>query len=194
MPSPETARILAVEDTGSAAGVAITTLARSPQTIATLADIMIDVVAGGASVSFMHPLARGDAEAFWEGSLAAAERGERVVFGALDGDTLVATVTLQLACPPNQPHRGEIAKMMTRPGHRGRGIATRLLRAAEARAVAAGKTLLVLDTAVEDGASDFYRRLGYSEAGIIPGYAFTPHGGLSGTRIFWKRIGASSVA
>jgi ribosomal protein S18 acetylase RimI-like enzyme len=190
MASPETARILAVDETDSAAGGAITALDRSPQTIAALADIMIDVVAGGASVTFMHPLAKADAAAFWEASLAAAGRGERVVFGGFDGDALVATVTLQLACPPNQPHRGEIAKMMTRQSHRGRGIATRLLRAAEARAGAEGKTLLVLDTAVDGGASDFYRRLGYSEAGVIPDYAHKPHGGLSDARIFFKRIGA----
>jgi ribosomal protein S18 acetylase RimI-like enzyme len=193
MVSHETARIVAVARTDPAVGIAIMTLDRSPPTIATLADIMVEVVAGGASVHFMHPLAKTDAAAFWEGSLAAAERGERVVFGARDGDALVATVTLQLACPPNQPHRGEIAKMMTRPSHRGRGIATRLLRAAEGRAVAEGRTLLVLDTAVEDGASGFYERLGYTEAGVIPDYAFKPHGGLTGSRFFFKRIGAAAA-
>jgi ribosomal protein S18 acetylase RimI-like enzyme len=193
MASPESPRILAIDGTDPAAGAAITTLNRSPQTIATLADIMVEVVAGGASVHFMYPLAKADAAAFWERSLEAAARGERVVFGALDGDALVATVTLQLAMPPNQPHRGEIAKMMTRPSHRGRGIATTLLRAAEARAVAEGRTLLVLDTAVEDGASVLYRRLGYTEAGVIPDYAFKPHGGLTGSRFFFKRIGAAAA-
>jgi ribosomal protein S18 acetylase RimI-like enzyme len=176
----------------SAAGPLVTTLDRSPQTVATLAEIMVDVVAGGASVHFLHPLALSDATAFWEQSFAAAARGERIVFGGLDGGVLVATVTLQLACPPNQPHRGEIAKMMTRRGHRGRGIATRLLHAAEARAIAEGRTLLVLDTAVDDGASGLYERLGYTEAGVIPDYAYRPHGELTGTRYFYKRIGAAA--
>jgi len=28
-------------------------------------------------------------------------------------------------------------------------------------------------------------------AGVIPDYAFKPHGGLSGTMIYWKRIHAA---
>jgi hypothetical protein len=57
--------------------------------------------------------------AFWTNSLAAAEAGGRVVLGAMDEGELVGTVTLHLDCPPNQPHRGEIAKMMTRVNRRG---------------------------------------------------------------------------
>jgi ribosomal protein S18 acetylase RimI-like enzyme len=48
--------------------------------------------------------------------------------------------------------------------------------------------LLVLDTAVEDGASRLYERLGFTFAGIIPDFALKPHGGLTGTMIYWKRI------
>jgi GNAT superfamily N-acetyltransferase len=172
--------------------IEIAPLAPEPEVLNDLADILIDVVAGGASVHFMHPLSVADATTFWESSLAAAARGERIIFGAFDDGALVATVTLQLAMPPNQPHRAEIAKMMTRRSHRGRGIASRLLQTAEARAVTEGRSLLVLDTAVEDGASDFYARLGYVEAGVIPDYAYKPHGGLTGTRLFWKRLGAAA--
>jgi ribosomal protein S18 acetylase RimI-like enzyme len=172
--------------------IVIAPLAPKPEVVRDLAGMLIEVVENGASVSFMHPLSAADATAFWESSLAAAARGERVVFGARDAGALVATVTLQLAMPANQPHRAEIAKMMTRPSHRGRGIASRLLQTAEARAVAEKRSLLVLDTAVEDGASGFYVRLGYTEAGVIPDYACKPHGGLSGTRLFWKRLGTAA--
>jgi ribosomal protein S18 acetylase RimI-like enzyme len=172
--------------------IVIVPLAPEPEVVRDLAEMLIEVVANGASVSFMHPLSVADATAFWESSLAAAARGERIVFGAFDSGILVATVTLQLAMPPNQPHRAEIAKMMTRPSHRGRGIASRLLRTAEARAIAEKRSLLVLDTAVEDGASGFYAGLGYTEAGVIPDYAYKPHGGLIGTRLFWKRLGAAA--
>ena len=156
-----------------------------------LSDILIETVAAGGSVSFMHPLARPDAEAFWAGSLTAAGRGGRILLGAWDGERLAGTVTLLLDCPPNQPHRGEIAKLMVRPSHRGRGIATALMRRAEAEAVAQGRTLLVLDTASEDGAAELYEGLGYQFVGEIPDYALKPHGGLTGTRIYFKRIGAS---
>lgn len=133
-----------------------------------LCEILIEVVADGGSVSFMHPMNPAMAAEFWEGALSAAERGERIILGAWEGDLLVSTVTLQLLLPPNQPHRAEIAKMMTRPSHRGRGAATALLKAAEALAVEHGRTLLVLDTATEDGASRLYERMGFTFAGEIP--------------------------
>ena len=170
------------------ATLAIHALEDTPQVRAALTEILIEVVAAGASVHFMHPLKREDANLFWDSALAAAARGERVILGAWDGDYLTGTVTLQLHCPPNQPHRAEIAKMMTRLSHRGRGIGTALLQAAEKLAVQYRRTLLVLDTAQDEGASAFYERQGYRLAGEIPGYAFRPHGALTATMIYWKRI------
>jgi ribosomal protein S18 acetylase RimI-like enzyme len=163
-----------------------------PPTRTMLTDMLVEVVGGGGSVSFMHPLSMDAADAFWAESLAAAARGERVVLGAWDGPLLAATVTLLLDCPPNQPHRAEIAKMMTRISHRGRGFASALMRAAEALAVGQGKTLLVLDTATEGGAAGLYEQLGFTHAGTIPDYALKPHGGLTGTMLYWKRIGPAA--
>ena len=172
--------------------IQIAPLAASPQICAALSQILIEVVANGGSVSFMHPLAPDAAEAFWAGSLAASARGERIVLGAFDDGTLVGTVTLLLDCPPNQPHRAEIAKLMTRASHRGRGVAKALMRAAERLAVERARTLLVLDTATDGGASALYQGLGFTLAGEIPDYALKPHGGLTGTMIYWKRPGDRS--
>jgi ribosomal protein S18 acetylase RimI-like enzyme len=171
--------------------LSIAALHSSPETIAALSDLLIESVAAGGSVSFMHPLAPQDAAAFWSASLAAADADSRVILGAMEGDRLVSTVTLLLDCPPNQPHRGEIAKMMTRVDRRGRGIARALMVEAERIAVARGRTLLTLDTATDEGAGPFYEKLGFTRAGVIPDYAYKPHGGLSGTIIYWKRIGAA---
>jgi ribosomal protein S18 acetylase RimI-like enzyme len=170
------------------AAVTITQLRAGASVQTMLADLLVETVASGGSVSFMHPLAPAAAEAFWDGALAAAGRGERIVFGAWDGEALVGTVTLLLDLPPNQPHRAEIAKMMTRVSHRGRDTAPALLRAAEDVALENGRSLLVLDTATEDGAAGLYERLGFTLAGEIPGYALKPHGGLTGTLIYWKRL------
>ncbi|MFC3835578.1 MULTISPECIES: GNAT family N-acetyltransferase [Deinococcus] len=159
------------------------------QDIDPLTDLLIETVAAGGSVSFLHPLPPPEARAFWQGSLDAAARGGRVVYGAWDGDQLVSTVTLLLDCPPNQPHRAEIAKMMTRVACRGRGIATTLLRVAEAEAIRRGRTLLVLDTSVDGGASRLYEGAGYTLVGEIPDYALTPDGRLNGTLIYYKRLG-----
>src|SRR5260370_10067071 len=106
-------------------------LQAAPQAHAALSEILIEAVASGGSVSFMHPLAQQTADQFWRESLAAADRGDRIVLGAFDGESLIGTVTLLLSFPPNQPHRAEIAKMMTQISHRGRGVATSLMRAAE---------------------------------------------------------------
>ena len=180
---------MTVQSVRAAPEVRIEPLRSSPETIDALAALLCEVVDGGASVSFMAPLARHDAATFWTRSLAAADEGGRVVLGAMEENQLVGTVTLHLDCPPNQPHRGEIAKMMTRVSHRGRGIATDLMREAERIAVDRGRTLLTLDTADEDGAGPFYEKLGFIRAGGIPNFALKPYGGFCGTIIYWKRIG-----
>ncbi len=172
---------------------AILPLQDAPAIRAALSTLLVETVAGGGSVSFMHPLPFTDAEAFWKDSLASTARGERIVLGAFDGDALIGTVTLLLDLPPNQPHRAEIAKMMTRVSHRNRGAATALMHTAEQLAIERGRTLLVLDTAVDEGASGLYEKLGFQLTGIIPDYALKPHGGLTGTMIYWKRIGGAKA-
>jgi ribosomal protein S18 acetylase RimI-like enzyme len=173
--------------------VEIYPLTANPQVITALTDILIEVVAGGGSVSFMHPLAPETATAFWTTALASAARDERIILGAFASSILVGTVTLLLDCPQNQPHRAEIAKLMTRTTHRGQGIARLLMQAAETIAISRGRTLLTLDTAVEGGAASLYEGLGYQKTGVIPDYALLPHGGLTGTIIYWKRLGPHTV-
>jgi ribosomal protein S18 acetylase RimI-like enzyme len=173
----------------SASEINIKPLHNTPQTREALSEMLVEVVANGGSVGFMHPLPLNAANAFWEGSLNAAARGERIILGAFDSGNIVGTVTLLLSLPPNQPHRAEIAKMMTRISHRGRGIAKALMQVAERLATERGKTLLVLDTAEEEGASALYEKLGFTLTGVIPDYALKPHGGLTGTMVYWKRIG-----
>jgi ribosomal protein S18 acetylase RimI-like enzyme len=169
--------------------ITIAPVAASPRNLEALAEILIEVVANGGSVSFMHPLAPERARTFWADALAAAACGERIVLGAFEDGHLVGTVTLLLNCPPNQPHRAEIGKLMTRVSHRGRGIAKALMLAAERAAIDRGRSLIVLDTAVDGGAAGLYEGLGFTLAGVIPDYAYKPHGGLTGTMIYWKRPG-----
>lgn len=159
-----------------------------------LARILIDTVAGNGSVGFMHPLPMDEALAFWDGAFAAAERGERLILGALDGERLLGSVTLLLAMAPSQPHRAELSKFIVSPEARGRGVGAALLQAVEAQAMARGRSLLVLDTSVVEGASSLYRRHGYREVGVIPGFALKPLGELADTRLFCKQLPASIKA
>jgi GNAT superfamily N-acetyltransferase len=151
-----------------------------------LSDVLIDCVEGGASVSFMLPMSRAKADAFWRGVAASVARGERLVFAAeeLDG-TIVGTVQIILAQPENQPHRGDLAKMLVHRRARKRGIGAALLEAAERGALEAGKTLLVLDTASGD-AERLYAREGWQRCGVIPDYALWPDGRPCATTYFFK--------
>jgi ribosomal protein S18 acetylase RimI-like enzyme len=172
--------------------IAIRPLGPDPATHAMLCEMLVETVAHGGSVGFMHPLDPRDAAAFWDGALAAAARGGRIVLGAWADARIVGTVSLLLDLPPNQPHRAEIAKMMTRVAWRGRGVARALLETAEALAIERGRTLLVLDTASEAGASGLYEKCGYRLAGEIPDFALKPQGGLTGTKLYWRRIGSAA--
>lgn len=158
-----------------------------------LADVLIDCVEGGASVGFMLPLEHERAEAYWANMLDSASRGERIVLVAEEQDsaTVVGTVQVILTAPQNQPHRGEIAKMLVHSRARRRGLAEALMRAAEAAAFEAGKTLLVLDASSAD-AQRLYQRLGWQRVGAIPGYALWPHGGFVDTTVFYKNLTARS--
>jgi len=176
------------------ADIEIKPLGPSPAIRTMLSELLIEAVANGGSVSFMDPLPPETADQFWEIALAAAVRGDRIVLGAYDGDLLVGTLTLVLDLAQNQPHRAELVKMITRISHRGRGVATALLRRAESMALARGRTLLVLDTASDGGAAALYESVGFQLCGEIPDYAFKPQGGLTGTKFYWKRLGAPAVA
>jgi ribosomal protein S18 acetylase RimI-like enzyme len=163
-------------------------LQRDPQIIQALAQLLVDTVAARGSIGFMHPVNMDTAKAFWKSAMDAAGRDERVILGAFEDKILLGTVTLILNCPPNQPHRAEIAKMMTRLDRRGQGVGKALVQAAEEIAAARGRTLINLDTAEEEGAAGFYESLGYQKVGVIPDYALKPYGGLTGTVIYWKRL------
>jgi GNAT superfamily N-acetyltransferase len=150
-----------------------------------LSDVLIDCVEGGASVSFMLPMTRGKAEAFWRGAAASVARGERFVLAAEDAAGIVGTVQVILAQPENQPHRGDLAKMLVHRRARRQGIGEALLIAAERHALGAGKTLLVLDTASDD-AERLYVRQGWQRCGQIPQYALWPDGRPCATTYFFK--------
>jgi GNAT superfamily N-acetyltransferase len=153
-----------------------------------LSDVLIDCVDGGASVSFMAPLTRDKADAFWSDAMAGAARGERLLLVAEDANAvIVGTVQVVFAQPENQPHRADIAKMLVRRMSRGRGVGEALLERAESLARQAGKSLLVLDTASAD-AERLYARRGWQRCGVIPGFALLPYGGLCDTTVFYKAL------
>ena len=156
-----------------------------------LSDVLIDCVEGGASVSFMLPMTRDKAENFWRNVAAGVVRGDRVILAAEDAEgTIVGTVQVVWAQPENQPHRGDIAKMLVHRRARRLGVGATLLAAAERSALSNGKTLLVLDTVTGADAERMYVREGWQRCGVIPDYALWPNGGFCATTVFFKQLRA----
>ena len=154
-----------------------------------LVDILIDCVEGGASVSFMRPMTQDKARGFWRAVLDSAARGERIVLVARDdGGVPFGTVQVVTDLPENQPHRGDVAKMLVHRRARRRGVARSLMQAAEAAAREAGRTLLVLDTVTGGAAESLYAQLGWLRCGVIPGYALMPDGEPCATTVFYKSL------
>jgi len=159
-----------------------------------LATILRECVNAGASVSFLPPLAAEAALGFWQRAASDVAQGKRGVLAAwLDG-VLVGTVQLDLAMPPNQPHRADVQKLLVLPQARRRGVARALMRAVEEAAAASGRTLLVLDTRAGDAAEPLYRSLGWNEVGRIPRFALNPDGTFCATVIFYKDLPTASAS
>ena len=152
-----------------------------------LAELLIDCVDGGASVSFMHPLSMPKALAFWRGIADDVTAGTRVLLVAEDASGIVGTVQLVLDLPENQPHRADVSKMLVHRRARRQGLGAALMRAAEDAARECGRSLLVLDTASAEAAR-LYARMGWQLSGVIPGFALLPHGGRCATSYFYRQL------
>lgn len=153
-----------------------------------LACVLVDCVAGGASVSFMAPFAHEDGVSFFRKVEASVASGDTVLLAAMVGKRIVGTVQLGLDTPPNQPHRADVKKMLVHRCGRRRGIGAALLAALEREAMARRRWLLMLDTVPGDNGYRLYRRCGWTEIGTIPDYALLPDGRPCATAIFYKRL------
>jgi GNAT superfamily N-acetyltransferase len=152
-----------------------------------LADVLVDCVEGGASVSFMLPFGRDDAVAYFEKVIASVARDETALVAAKLNGHIVGTVQLGLDMPPNQPHRADIKKLLVHRSARNHGVGAALMACAETEAKARGRTLLILDTAGAE-AERLYVRTGWQRVGVIPDYAMWPGGGFCDTTYFWKKL------
>ena len=155
--------------------------------IGQLADVLIDIVEGGASIGFMHPLSRERALEFWQNVSRTLDK--RALLVAEDEKGICGTVQLVFAEQQNQPHRADVSKMIVHRRARGHGIATALMRELENVAREHGKTLMVLDTA-DKTAEHVYERTGWTRLGAIPNYALMPDGAPCDTVVFYRDLSA----
>lgn len=154
-----------------------------------LAGLLVDATDSGASVGFLPPLPMADARAYWTGIAEDVAAGRRLLLVVRDADGRIdGTAHLALPAMPNQRHRADVSKLLVHRRARGRGLARQLMDAIEAEALAAGRWLLVLDTAVGHEAEAIYRHLGWIIAGVVPDYAANGDGTHVGTIFMWKRL------
>lgn len=156
--------------------------------IGELAGVLLDCVAGGASVGFMASLTRDQAEAFWRKVAADVAAGRRALLVAADEAGICGTVQLVLDLPDNQPHRADLCKMLVHRRARRSGLGAALMTAAEDLARQCGRTLLVLDAVTGGDAARLYTRLGWTRVGDVPGFALYPDGRECGTTYFYRHI------
>ena len=153
-----------------------------------LAQLLIDAVESGAAVSFLSPLTVDHAQRWWRQVIETAD-ARAIFLVARDADGIVGSVQFHPAWAPNQPHRGDIAKLIVHRRGRGAGLGTRLMHTIEQAAREAGFRLLTLDAKSGGAAERLYRRIGWIHSGTIPKYALdtdgrTPHA----TEIFYKDL------
>jgi GNAT superfamily N-acetyltransferase len=153
-----------------------------------LVDVLMDCVEGGASVSFMQPLTRDRALAFWRKVADGVRAGQRALLVAEDEGGVCGTVQLIFDLPENQPHRADLAKMLVHRRARRRGLGAALMRGAESAARASGKTLLVLDAVTNGEAARLYAKLGWVRVGDIPNFALYSDGGYCSTTYFYRDL------
>ncbi|ALS67375.1 GNAT family N-acetyltransferase [Pandoraea apista] len=167
-----------------------------------LTDVLIDCVEGGASVSFMLPLTRERAAAFWRKVAESVARGERALlvarrrqssgtadaYGTANDGDIVGTVQLVLDLPENQPHRADVAKMLVHRSARRRGVAQQLMAALDEVARDEGRHVLVLDTVTGGDAERLYQRSGWQRAGDVPKFARMPDGAFCSTTFYYKHL------
>jgi len=158
------------------------TLPASDDDIQGLALLLLDATAAGASVGFLDGMTLESAKEWWRGRITNAA----IIIVARDDDVITGTVQLRPASMPNQRHRADIAKLLVHRRARRQGLGALLMKDIERRARSAGFTLLVLDTKRGDAAETLYRRAGWTEVGVIPGYALNPDGSLCDTVVFYK--------
>lgn len=158
------------------------------QALPQLAALLTACVEDGAGIGFVLPLPPGRAEAFWESRLPGIEAGEAFLMVAKEGEEIAGVVMLLLAPQDNGRHRAEVSKLMVHPAHRRKGLARKLMEIIDGLARSKDRWLLVLDTVTGDRAEQLYPTCGYRKVGIIPDYAYSSHGTLDATTVFYKDL------
>ena len=164
------------------------TAAQLEQELPRLIALLQDSVAGGSGLGFEPPLSDEEARAYWLSIRAELLAGTRHLLVAYVDDELVGTGQLELAPWSSGQHRAELQKLFVDRAQRGQGIGEALVSALHDTAQRHQRSLIVLNTRCGQPAVHFYKRLGYREAGVIPGFTRSASGERRGTLILYREL------
>jgi GNAT superfamily N-acetyltransferase len=146
------------------------------EVLPSLVTLLIDTVDGGHSMGFLPPLTRAKARRYWLSLRRELQTGSRLLFVASCEGRIVGTGQLLLSPWSNSQHRAELQKLFVATSLRGNGVGRLLMAALHDAARQRGRSLLVLNTRYGEPAEAMYRRLGYMEVGVVPGWTLGPAG------------------
>jgi len=154
-----------------------------------LGALLKDAIDGGASVNFVAGVTREQTEGWWAARARRVADGTITVFVARDaGGRIVGSTLIERSANPNSPHRAEIGKVIVDRSMRRQGLAKALMQAAEDRARAESRWMLILDTVTGSAAAALYESLGWVTVGTIPGYALNVDGVPEAATYYYKDL------
>jgi GNAT superfamily N-acetyltransferase len=141
-----------------------------------LSRLLVDTVNGGSPMGFPAPFTREQARDYWLSVRPELLAGSRVLLVAFTVDGPAGSAQLELSTSPNGRHRAEIQKLFVSRALRDKGVGRALVATLHDTARARRRSLLLLNTRRGDPAEAFYKRLGYHQVGLIPGWTVGPTG------------------
>jgi acetyltransferase len=153
-----------------------------------LVHVFRDVVNSGSPLGFMPPISAIQARDYWLSLKPELEAGSRILLVALNGDAVVGSGQLGLSQRANSPHRAEINRLFVCRAVRGQGIGKSLMEALHNEARRCRRSLILLNTRHAEPAEDFYKSLGYTQVGVIPGWTIGPAGEKYDHVEMWKQL------
>ena len=146
------------------------------QVLNDLTERLVETVNDGSALGFMAPIDSDIARDYWISMLPELRSGKRVLLVAMSEGTVLGTAQLVPSHSPNAPHRAEIEKVFVSRAVRKMGVGSALMNAIESLASHYGRTLLLLNTRYDQPAHRWYGSLGYSDAGVVPGWSLGSDG------------------
>jgi ribosomal protein S18 acetylase RimI-like enzyme len=153
-----------------------------------LVALLRDAVDAGASLGFHPPLDPLEAAAYWQTVAADLAAGSRLLVVAESAGEVVGCGQLALPPLPNARHRAELQKLCVHSAWRGQGIGRALMDALHGAALSHGRSLIVLNTRRSEYPETFYRGLGYTTVGVVPGYTLARDGDRHDTVILYREL------